>query len=113
MISNGKPVQIVPALSRDQIEAAMTVLDEYKEVGTHSELFGNFGEPRDYSVRSSRDCENRVYPTKPLIGFFLGKTKLNGGWGKKADAAARLHNAGSIVVEQNDQPIERAECSSA
>jgi 5-methylcytosine-specific restriction protein B len=97
------------ALSRDQIEAAMTAFDEYKEVGAHSELFGSFGEPRDYWVRSSRERENRVYPTKPLIGFILNKTKLNGGWGEQSDAAARLHNAGYIIVDQNDQPIERPE----
>ena len=108
-ISNGNSVQMAPALSREQIEAAMTAFDEYKEVGAHSELFGYFGEPRDYWVRSSRDRENRVYPTKPLIGFILGTTELNGGWGQKADAAARLHNAGFIIVDQNDQPIERPE----
>jgi 5-methylcytosine-specific restriction protein B len=60
-------------------------------------------------VRSTRERENRVYPTKPLIGFIQGKTELNGGWGQKTDAAARLHNAGFIIVDQNDQPIERPE----
>ncbi|WP_264213407.1 AAA family ATPase [Leisingera thetidis] len=93
-------------LSRTSVEAAMDALDSYRTTGAHGEIFGAFGEPRDYWVRSSRERENRVYPTKPVIGFILGKTELNGGWGQKADAAARLHNAGFIIVDQNDQPIE-------
>ena len=97
------------ALNRAQIEAAMDAYDSYRANGAHSEIFGAFGDPRDYWVRSSRDRENRVYPTKPLIGFILNKAELNGGWGQKADAAARLHNAGFIIVDQNDQPIERPE----
>ncbi len=97
------------ALDRAQIEAAMDAYDSYRANGAHSDIFGAFGEPRDYWVRSSRERENRVYPTKPLIGFILGKTELNGGWGQKADAAARLHNAGYIIVDQNDQPTERPE----
>ncbi|KIN78166.1 AAA family ATPase [Sulfitobacter mediterraneus] len=96
-------------LSRAQIEAAMDAYDSFRNKGAHSENFGVFGEPRDYWVRSSRDRENRAYPTKPLIGFILGKTKLNGGWGQKADAAARLHNAGFIIVDQKDRPIDRPE----
>ncbi|MGO4916024.1 AAA family ATPase [Pseudogemmobacter sp. W21_MBD1_M6] len=97
------------ALDRAQIEAAMDAHDSYRKSGLHSEIFNAFGEPRDYWVRSSRERENRVYPTKPLIGFILSKTELNGGWGQKADAAARLHNAGFIIVDQDDQPIERPE----
>ncbi|OBY27148.1 ATPase [Leisingera sp. JC1] len=87
----------------------MDAYDSYRANGAHSDIFGAFGEPRDYWVRSSRERGNRVYPTKPLIGFILGKTELNGGWGQKADAAARLHNAGYIIVDQNDQPTERPE----
>lgn len=97
------------ALDRAQIETAMDAYDSYRANGAHSDIFGAFGEPRDYWVRSSRERENRVYPTKPLIGLFLGKTELNGGWGQKADAASRLHNAGYIIVDQNDQPTERPE----
>lgn len=95
--------------SRENIEAAMDAYDQYRTNGAHGEIFGAFGEPKDYWVRSSRDRQNRVYPTKPLIGFILRKTELNGGWGQKTDAAARLHNAGFIIVDQNDQPIERPE----
>ena len=97
------------ALSRREIEAAMDAYDSYRTDGTHREIFDAFGEPRDYWVRSSRERENRVFPSKPLIGFILSKTELNGGWGQKVDAAARLHNAGFIIVDKNDQPIDRPE----
>ena len=70
----------------------MTAFDSYKKTGTHTEIFSAFGDPRDYWVRSTRERENRVYPTKPLIGFILNKTELNGGWGQKADAAAERVN---------------------
>lgn len=98
-----------PSLNRNQIEAAMDAFDRYKADGDHSDIFGSFGEPTDYWVRSSRLRRNRVYPTKPLIGFIQGTNVLNGGWGQKSDAAARLHNAGFIIVDNNDQPIERPE----
>ena len=96
-------------LDRAQIESAMDAYDSYRMNRAHSEVFSAFGEPRDYWVRSSRERENRIYPTKPLIGFILSRTELNGGWGQKADAAARLHNAGFIIVDQKNQPIERPE----
>ncbi|MBY6136937.1 DUF4357 domain-containing protein [Nocardioides marinus] len=96
-------------LSRTSIEAAMDAYDSYRTTGAHGEIFNAFGEPRDYWVRSTRERENRVYPTKPLIGFILNKAELNGGWGQKSDAAARLHNAGFIIVDQKDQPIDRPE----
>lgn len=96
-------------ISRARIEDAMDAYDQYRATEAHSEVFDAFGDPRDYWVRSTRERDNRVYPTKPLIGFILNKTKLNGGWGEQSDAAARLHNAGFIIVDQNDQPIERPE----
>ncbi len=96
-------------LDRTRIEAAMDAYDSFHSSGAHSEIFSAFGAPLDYWVRSTRDRENRVYPTKPLIGFAFDKTELNGGWGQKSDAAARLHNAGFIIVDQNDQPIARPE----
>lgn len=96
-------------LSRASVEAAMDAYENYRANDAHGEIFGAFGEPRDYWVRSSRDRDDRVFPTKPLIGFILGKTELNGGWGQKTDAAARLHNAGFIIVDPDDQPIERPE----
>lgn len=96
-------------IGRARIEDAMDAYDQYRATEVHSEIFDAFGDPRDYWVRSTRERENRVYPTKPLIGFILNKTKLNGGWGEQSDAAARLHNAGFIIVDQNDQPTERPE----
>ncbi len=97
---------MVPALSRDQIEAAMTAFEEYKDCGAHSELFGSFGEPRDYWVRSSRERENRVYPTKPIVAFARKLDGLNGGWSTIDSAAAALHNAGFVVVNAEDQPVD-------
>jgi 5-methylcytosine-specific restriction protein B len=90
--------------SRLAIETAIDAFDAYRSNGAHAEIFKGFGEPRDYWVRSTRHRENLVYPTKPIVGFILRKTELNGGWGQKSDAASRLHNAGFIVVDQNDQP---------
>ncbi len=90
--------------SRAAIEAAMDAFDSYRSAGAHAEIFKSFGEPRDYWVRSTRQRKNRIYPTKPIAGFILKKTELNGGWGQKSDAAARLHNAGYIIVDQNDLP---------
>jgi 5-methylcytosine-specific restriction enzyme B len=94
-----------PAFSREQIEAAMKAFDDYRNSGTNAEIFGAFGEPRDYWVRSTEQGKSGVYPTKPLVGFILKKTELNGGWGEKSDAAAQLHNSGYIIVDQKDRPV--------
>lgn len=95
--------------TRREIEEAMDAFDRYTKNGDESEIFRHFGDPRDYWVRSSRDRENRVYPSKPLVGYLLKKTELNGGWGQKADAAARLHNSGFIIVDQADEPVQTPE----
>jgi len=92
-------------VSRQAVEAAMDAFDRHRETGEDAEFFGNFGEPRDYWVRSTRKRQNRVYPSKPLVGYILKKTELNGGWGQISDAAARLHNAGFIIVDQDDKPV--------
>ncbi|MCZ8159091.1 MAG: AAA family ATPase [Rhizobiaceae bacterium] len=91
--------------TRAEIEGAMDAFDRHGETNENTEIFDQFGDPRDYWVRSSRVRKNRVYPTKPLVGFILKKTELNGGWGQKADAAARLHNSGFIIVDQDDRPV--------
>ena len=96
-------------LTRAQIEAAMDAFDRRSQNGEDSEIFRYFGDPRDYWVRSSRDRKNRVYPSKPLVGYLTKKTELNGGWGQKSDAAAKLHNAGFIIVDQNDEPLKAPE----
>jgi hypothetical protein len=98
-----------PLLTREAIEAAMDAYDQYREAGKHGETFNNFGEPRDYWVRSTRQRPDQVYPSKPLIGFILGKTDLNGGWGQKGDAAAQLHNSGFIIIDKDDNPVEPPE----
>lgn len=93
------------SLSRDVVEGAMDAYDLYRKSQHHNEIFDGFAEPRDYWVRSTRERDERVYPTKPLIGFILKRTELNGGWGQKSDAAARLHNAGFVIVDQADNPV--------
>lgn len=95
--------------TRREIEEAMDAFDRYSKNGEESEIFRHFGDPRDYWVRSSHDRENRVFPSKPLVGYLLKKTELNGGWGQKADAAARLHNSGFIIVDQADEPVQAPE----
>jgi hypothetical protein len=93
------------SFDREGIEAAMDAYDSYRQVGEHGAIFDAFGDPRDYWVRSTRERPDRVYPTKPIVGFLRGKAKLNGGWGQKDDAAALLHNAGYIIVDSDDAPV--------
>jgi len=101
--TSGEPI------SRLDVETAMDAYDRYRHSGEHGAIFDAFPEPRDYWVRSTRERPNRVYPSKPLVGFLRGKTQLNGGWGQKTDAAAQLHNAGFIIVDGNDTPVSPPE----
>ena len=57
----------------------MDAYDRYRHSGEHGAIFDAFSEPRDYWVRSTRERPNRVYPSKPIVGFLRGKTQLNGG----------------------------------
>lgn len=91
--------------TRAEIEGAMDAFDRYRETRENDEIFGRFGEPRDYWVRSSRERKNGIYPSKPIVAFILKRTELNGGWGQKGDAASRLHNSGFIIVDSNNKPI--------
>lgn len=93
------------AFDRASIERAMDAYDQYLRSREHREIFDAFGNPRDFWVRSTRERKNRVYPSKQIVGFVLQKTTLNGGWGQKYDAASRLHNAGYIIVDENDDPV--------
>lgn len=102
----------VESFSRETIEAAMDAYDSYRRSGEHAAIFNAFGEPRDYWVRSTRERPNRVYPSKPIVGFLRGETQLNGGWGQTTDAAAQLHNAGYIIVDANDKPAEQPDQNS-
>lgn len=97
--------QAASAFTRAEIEEAMDAFDRHGETGSDAEIFTKFEEPRDYWVRSSRERRNRIYPTKPIVGYILKKAELNGGWGQKADAAARLHNSGFIIVDKDDKPV--------
>jgi 5-methylcytosine-specific restriction enzyme B len=91
--------------TREEIEKAMDAFNRYSQHGEESEIFRHFGAPRDYWVRSSRDRKDPVYPSKPVVGYLLNRTELSGGWGQRADAAARLHNAGFIIVSEDDRPV--------
>ena len=93
--------------SRERIEAAMDAFDEFRASGAHADVFSGFDEPKTYWVRSTKARENRRFPTKPIVGYLLGKSaqKFVGGWSTQYDAAARLHAAGYIIVDQNDEPL--------
>lgn len=98
-----------PPHTRKDVEAAMDAFDAFRQSRAHSEVFDQFGDPRDYWVRSTKPRFDKVYPSKPLIGYLRGKKELNGGWGQKGDAAAELHNSGFIIVDNDDNPIEPPE----
>ncbi len=100
-----EPAETGGQFDRIAVETAMDAFDDYQSTGNNKEIFAPFGDPRDYWVRSTRSRGNRVHPTKPIVGYLLKKTELNGGWGHKADAAARLHNAGFIIVDHEDKPV--------
>ena len=91
--------------TRAEIEGAMDAFDRHRETGENADIFGQFGDPRDYWVRPSRERRYRVYPSKPLVGFLLKTTDLSGGWSQKVTAASLLHNSGFIIVDQGDRPI--------
>ena len=93
--------------SRSRIEGAMDAYDQFRTSGAHADAFSSFGAPSEYWVRSTRPREDRRFPTKPIVGYLLGKAAnaLTGGWSQPHDAAARLHAAGYIIVDQNDVPL--------
>jgi len=59
----------VNQLTRAEIEDAMDAFDGHQEGIEHNPLFEGFGKPTDYWVRSTRNREPRIYPTKPIVGF--------------------------------------------
>lgn len=101
--ANGKD----DVFSRDRIEGAMDAYDQFRTSGAHADAFSSFGEPKDFWVRSSRPRQDKRFPTKPIVGYLLGKASstFNGGWSQPGDAAARLHAAGYIIVDQQDTPL--------
>lgn len=58
-------------MTRDAVEAAMDAYDRWQEEGEHDDVFSNFGAPKDYWVRSTQQRPNRVYPSKPIVGYAL------------------------------------------
>jgi len=101
--TNGKD----DAFTRERIEGAMNAYEEFRRSGAHADAFSSFGEPKDFWVRSSRPRQDKRFPTKPIVGYLLGKASntFNGGWSQPGDAAARLHAAGYIIVDQHDTPL--------
>lgn len=95
------------AFTRDRIEGAMDAYEEFRRSGAHADAFSSFGEPKDFWVRSSRPRRDKRFPTKPIVGYLLGKASstFNGGWSQPTDAAARLHAAGYVIVDQHDMPL--------
>ncbi|TDQ54497.1 McrB family protein [Phaeovulum veldkampii] len=95
------------AFSRDRIEGAMDAYDQFRTSGAHADAFSSFGTPSEYWVRSTRPRQDRRFPTKPIVGYLLAKASnaLTGGWSQPNDAAARLHAAGYIIVDQDDVPL--------
>lgn len=93
-------------LTREVIEAAMDAFD-LRETAEFETVFSAFKEPTKYWVRSTKPREDRKYPTKPIVGFLSQKTSstLNGGWSQPSDAAAKLHEAGYVIVDKNDVPL--------
>ncbi|WP_205631833.1 AAA family ATPase [Cereibacter johrii] len=95
------------SFSRDRIEGAMDAYDQFRTSGAHADAFSSFGEPKDFWVRSTRPRQDKRFPTKPIVGYLLGKTasSFNGGGSQPGDAAARLHAAGYVIVDQHDTPL--------
>ncbi|PCD75556.1 ATPase [Pseudothioclava arenosa] len=89
----------------------MDAFDEFRASGAHADVFSGFGAPSEYWVRSTRPRQDKRFPTKPIVGFLLGKaaSTFNGGWSQSSDAAAHLHAAGYIIVDQNDEPLQLPE----
>ena len=104
--NHGVVGDISTLISRQAIETAMDAYDKFREDSSHSDIFGNFGVPRDYWVRSTRERENRVYPTKPINFYVNGNRASSGGWAGPNYSAAALHNAGFIIVGENDVPVD-------
>ncbi len=94
-------------LSRGYVEAAMDAFDRYRARGEQKDFFEDFGSPAKYWVRSTRVRKRRVYPTKPIFGFAT-ETKahdVHGGWNKPTGPVTLLHNAGFIIVDEDDRPF--------
>lgn len=92
-------------IDRLTVEGAMDAFDRHRDGVERTDILDRFGEPKDYWVLSTRDRPNRVYPTKPIIGFIRKKAEFSGGWGQKHDAAALLHAAGFVIVGETGDTL--------
>ncbi|WP_417271261.1 AAA family ATPase [Celeribacter sp.] len=95
------------AFSRENIEAAMDAYEAYLLRGAYGDVFSAFGEAKDYWVRSTRERASRVFPSKPIVGYLIGKgpSAFNGGWSQSTDAAAQIHRAGYVIVDAENMPL--------
>lgn len=91
------------ALDRTSVEAAMDIYDKLGTDGFKAE-YPQFNEPRDYWVRPSRPREHKRYPSKPIAAIAMGVHTLGGGWSRRDSAASLLHNAGYIIVDNDNAP---------
>ena len=93
--------------SRDHIEGAMDAYEQFRTSDAHADAFSGFGDAVDYWVRSTRPRQETRFPSKPIVGYLLGRgsTEIHGGWGQKQHAAARLHDAGYVIVDQHDNRL--------
>ena len=88
---------------RNDIEKAMDAFDDPDPIDI--DFFESFGKPKDFWVRSTRK-RDKVYPTKPIVCYVLDKKEdMNGGWSTPDSAASQLHNAGFIIVDEDDNPV--------
>jgi 5-methylcytosine-specific restriction protein B len=85
------------------VEAAMDAYDKRGADGFKTE-YPQFGDFDDYWVRPSRPRRFSLYPSKPIAAIALGVSTLDGGWSKRETAASLLHNAGYIVVDEDNVP---------
>lgn len=99
--------EVLKQFSRENIEAAMDAYAAYLSDGAQAGVFAVFGEAKDYWVRSTRVRDKRIFSSKPIVGYLTGKapSNFNGGWSQSSDAAARLHQAGYVIVDAEDVPL--------
>lgn len=109
---SGKSPGMQDKLSRAAIEKAMDAYEKYLSDGSDGDFFARFGDPKEYWVRSSKLRSRAVFPTKPIVGYVLEKTDLNSGWAQQGDAAARLHNAGYVIVDEENKPVRPPDSNS-
>ncbi|RVU14001.1 AAA family ATPase [Methylobacterium oryzihabitans] len=96
-------------LDRKSVEAAMDAMDQGGDNEERVRLSDRFDAAVTTWVRSTRNRNGRVYPTMAIVCRVLGSAGLTDGWSEKTDAAARLHNAGFIVVDAENDPLQPPE----